>query len=271
MLIEIPDPRVASEELLEKMGSALASMQERKVTHLVEEAFMDCHTADEVREAAKLPLGLPLELQPADRRELDDAVFELLGVQDRRRREELIDRLYREVAFHFRSIRIVEVQKMEQRRHGGSKDNVSQMELAHDAWSHLDPEFHKPLSTWLGEQPGTPKTVELPEGEVRLPRAENWFEATTIYFGKKPAVSHVCASRPEAELLATIAREGLRGPVSVPTTEEGCRTLYQSLVKRLSSARARFEELAKERAGSDKLREQVTEVLHRWFIHGRPT
>jgi hypothetical protein len=104
VLIEIPDPRMASEELLEKMGSALASMQERKVTHLVEEAFMDCHTADEVREAAKLPLGLPLELQRADRRKLDDAVFELLGVQDRRRREELIDRLYREVAFHLRSI-----------------------------------------------------------------------------------------------------------------------------------------------------------------------
>ena len=117
---------------------------------------------------------------------------------------------------------------------------------------------------------GKSKTVELPEGEVRLPRPENMFEATTIYFGKNPAVSLVCASRPEAELLAAIAQEGLRGPVSVPTTEEGCRILYQSLENRLSSARAKFEELAKERAGSDKLREQVVDVLHRWFIHGRP-
>jgi hypothetical protein len=271
VLIEIPDPRTASKELLEKMGSALASMEERKVTRLVEEAFMDCHTADEVRGAAKLPLGLPLELQQADRRELDDAVFELLGVRDRRRREELIDRLYREVTFHFRSIRIVEVQKMEQRRHGGGKNSVSQMELAHDAWSHLDPEFQKPLPMWLHDQTERPKTVDLPEGEVRLPRPENWFEATTVYFAKKPAVSQVCASRPEAELLAAIAREGLRGPVSVPTTEQGCRALYQSLENRLPSARARFEQLAMERAGGDKLREQVTELLHRWFIHGRPT
>jgi hypothetical protein len=114
------------------------------------------------------------------------------------------------------------------------------------------------------------KTVELPEGEVRLPRAENWFEATTIYFGKNPAVSLVCASRAEAELLAAIAQEGLRGPISIPTTEEGCRILYQSLQNRLSTARAKFEELARERAGSDKLREQVTALLHRWFIHGRP-
>jgi hypothetical protein len=149
LLIETPDPRYATDELLTKMECALASMQNRKVTRLVEEVFMECHTAAEVREAAKLPLGLPLELQQADRRELDDAVFELLGVQDRRRREELIDRLYREVAFHLRSIRIVEVQKMVQRSHGGGKDNVSQMELALDAWNHLDPEFQKPLSTWI--------------------------------------------------------------------------------------------------------------------------
>ena len=83
-------------------------------------------------------------------------------------------------------------------------------------------------------------------------------------------MSHVCASRPEAELLAAIAHQGLRGPVSVPATEHGCRTLYQSLESRLSSARAKFEELAQERAGSEKLREQVIELLHRWFIHGRP-
>ena len=32
-----------------------------------------------------------------------------------------------------------------------------------------------------------------PSGPV--PAAENFFEATTVYFGKRPAVSHVCSSR----------------------------------------------------------------------------
>jgi len=45
---------------------------------------------------------------------------------------------------------------------------------------------------------GNPKKkVEIPEGEVRLPAAENMFESTTIYFGKNPAVSLVCNSRAE--------------------------------------------------------------------------
>jgi len=231
---------------------------------------MDCHTTDEVREAAKLPLTLPAELQKADRRQLDDAVFELLGVTDARRRQDLIDRLYREVALHFRAIRIVEVQKMEQRRQGNGKNNISQQQLALDAWKHLEPELQKPLPQWIGEQVRKAKTVNIPEGEVRLAAAENWFEATTVYFGKMPATSHTCASRPEAELIAAIARQGLRGPVSVPATERGCGALLQRLGARLATAKTRFEALADERAGSDKLREQVLELLNRWFVHGPP-
>ncbi len=147
LLLEIPDPRNLTKELSAKLISAFKQTQERRVTHLVEEPFMKCHTALEVREAAKLPLGMPLELQRQDRRNLDDTVFELLGVRNPRWRKDLIDRLYREVASHFRSIRIVEVQKMEQRRHGG-KDDVSQTELALDAWNHLDGELHEPLPRW---------------------------------------------------------------------------------------------------------------------------
>ncbi|MGH9752464.1 MAG: HsdM family class I SAM-dependent methyltransferase, partial [Blastocatellia bacterium] len=132
VLIEIPDPRNVTEPILRRLETALVSMQKREVTHLVEEAFLKCHTAEEVREAANLPLGLPLELQQTDRRALDDAVFELLGVTDPQQRAELIDRLYREVAMHFRAVRIVEVQKMEQRRQGG-RTAVSANQLAQDA------------------------------------------------------------------------------------------------------------------------------------------
>jgi hypothetical protein len=270
MMMEIPDPRECSTDLLSKMERALAAMQTRKVTHLVEEPFMQCHTADEVREAEKLPLGLPAELQQTDRRQLDDAVFELLGVRDSQRRKELVDRLYREVALHFRAIRIVEVQKMEQRRHGNSRNNVSQLQLAFDAWKHLAPDLQKPLAEWLDDETGKAKTVNIPDGEVRLPAAENWFESTTVYFGKKPATSVACASRSEAELVATIAREGLRGPASLPRTETEGRALLRKLNARLATAKTKFEALADERAGSGKLREQVIELLRRWLIHGRP-
>lgn len=268
LLIEVPDPRNVTEPILQRLESAFVSMQQREVTHLVEEAFRQCHTKEEVNEAAKLPLGLPQELQQPDRRELDDAVFELLGVKDARRRAALIDQLYREVAAHYRAVRIVEVQKMEQRRHG-NKGKVSPLNLAFTAWEELEPEWRKPLADWLEEQSGHAKIVEIPDGEVRLPDAVNFFEATTVYFGKKPAVSHVCASRDEAELVTSIAQAGLRGPVSIPTTEHECRRVVSLLERRLAESNARLDELAQQYAGTDKLREQVADILKRWFIHGK--
>ncbi|MGA2984948.1 MAG: hypothetical protein ABSG32_14140 [Terriglobia bacterium] len=61
-----------------------------------------------------------------------------------------------------------------------------------------------------------------------------------------------------------------RGPISIPTTEEGCRILHQRLKDRLTRARAQFEQLARERAGSTRLQAQIVETLWRWFIHGGP-
>lgn len=269
LLLEVPDPRNVTVSVLRRLEAAFVSMQNRKVTHLVEQAFLDCHTANEVREAAKLPLGLPLELQQEDRRELDDAVFEMLGVEDADRRQQLIDQLYREVALHHRSIRIVEVQKMEQRRHG-STGRVSAGNLALNAWNELEPEWQKPLAEWLGEQLSVGKLVRIPEGEVRLPEATNFFEANTIYFGKKPAVSLVCDSRAEAELVSAIARAGLRRRIAIPNTEASCLVLARQLETRLEQGFEKLEELAQQYAGTDKVREQVAAILKQWFIVGRP-
>lgn len=269
LMLEIPDPRNITGPVLKRLEAAFVSMQNRKVTHLVEEAFLECHTADEVREAAKLPLGLPLELQQEDRRELDDAVFEMLGVNNAARRKGLIDQLYREVALHHRSIRIVEVQKMEQRRHGGSA-KISATNLATSAWNELEPEWQKPLAEWISEQTKLGKRVRIPEGEVRLPEATNFFEASTVYFGKKPAVSLVCDSRAEAELISAIARAGLHGELGIPTSESACMKLAHQLENRMNEGFAKLDDLAQQYAGTHKVRDQVAAILKHWFVCGKP-
>lgn len=268
-LLEVPDPRNVDEGVLEKLESALAEMQQREATELLEAFLRKCTTTEEVLKAEKLPLGLPEELEKEDRRQLDDAVFELLGVSNSKRRQGLVDRLYREMTLHTRAIRVVEVQKMEQRRHGVGTERISQLDLALDAWQHVEPEWQQPLSEWLAENAPHAKIVSLPEGAVRLPDAGNFFEATTIYFGQKPAVNYVCASRAEAELLHAIAMQGLRGPVSVPVAEQGCVQLAIALENRLADARSQFEGLAAERAGTDELRERVVDTLYKWFVNGR--
>lgn len=268
LMLEIPDPRNVTNPVLKRLEAAFVSMQNRKVTHLVEEAFLECHTADEVREAAKLPLGLPLELQQEDRRELDDAVFEMLGVSSAARRKELIDHLYREVAQHHRSIRIVEVQKMEQRRHGSSA-KISATNLASSAWNELEPEWQKPLVAWITEHVREGNLVDIPEGDVRLPDATNFFEATTVYFGKAPAVSIVSNNRGEADLIAAIARVGLRGHIAIPTSEDECLALNNDLGARIERGMEKLNDLAERYAGTERARQQVAAILRQWFITGQ--
>jgi len=268
VMIEIPDPRRATKDITRRLEAAFAKMQARRVTHMVEQSLLDCHTADEVREAARLPLALPTELRQKDRRELDDAVFELLGVNDPAERASLIDRLYLEIATHYRAVRIVEVQKIEQRRQGGTRD-VSAHDLAADAWGELESELKIPIASWIAETPTKMKFVDVPDGPARIPEEFDFFEAQTVFFGSKPAVSVECDSREQAELLYAFAVSGLRGQVPLPLSSDVCRELASELAARLSRIKNRLGVLAESRAGSDKTRAQVFDLLYRWAIHGR--
>jgi hypothetical protein len=109
----------------------------------------------------------------------------------------------------------------------------------------------------------------IPDGELRLPEATNFFEANTMYFGKKPAVSIVCDSRAEAELVCAIARAGLHIEVVIPNSESACRKLSHQLESRMNEGVAKLEELAQQYAGTDKVREQVAAILKQWFIVGK--
>ena len=93
-LMEVPDPRGVSATLSRRLEVAFDSLARRESGRLVEEQLMDCHSPQRARNLAAGPLVLPKELQQPDRRELDDAVFEMLGVSDFAPRRELIDRLY---------------------------------------------------------------------------------------------------------------------------------------------------------------------------------
>jgi hypothetical protein len=269
LMIEIPSPKLCTAELCVRLAASIKEINQRETTHLVEQPFLQCNTIAEMTILQETPLGLPVELQRQDRRELDLLIFELLGVDSSKRRNELVDRLYAETSLYHREQRVQDIQSTINRAKTKGHESVSQLELALDAWQALEPEWQNPLSAWLEENTPRAKIVSLPEGAVRLPEAGNFFEATTIYFGQKPAVSYVCASRPEAELLHAIATQGLRGPVSVPTTEKDCVRLATALENRLADARSRFEKLAAARAGTDELRERVVDLLHKWFVNGK--
>jgi len=100
-LIDVPDPRGVPEAVAFRLAEAIKSMCKRDVGGMVEQNLKECHTYARALDIASRPITLPHELTQSDRRELDDAVFELLGVSDSKERSRLIDRLYIETTRHF--------------------------------------------------------------------------------------------------------------------------------------------------------------------------
>lgn len=270
-LIEVPNPRGVTEAVSAKLSSALRSMCNRDVGHMVEEALKECRSYKKALQLASEPLVLPDELQREDRRALDDAVFEMLGVADPRERTRLIDRLYEAVALHFRDIRVTEIQKMEDRRKGG-KTTFSVTDHATDAWDAVDLTDLKPLAEWLKEvAQGEREELEVPsERPVHLDTG-GMFDSQTVYFGRARRQHIVCGTRGQAELVARIADLGVTGGIEVPRSNPDTIKLLDKLNHRHVAAAKRLRELAESRGGSEQTQEEVFKLLERWYVLGKPS
>jgi hypothetical protein len=202
------------------------------------------------------------------------AVLELLGVTDSKERESLCDELYRETSAHFRQIRVVEIQKQQQR--AGTADRGFRAEdLAADVWDALAPDEQQSLAEWLAAQNPDGKVLVIPEGRASLPEANDFLDANTVFFraadaGKQPVISITLPSRSHAEIIFTLARLGLHGTLRLPEAESAARRLGQLLDARLQAAVERARHLVRSRTSDEKKAEDVTGLLRHWLIHGKP-
>jgi hypothetical protein len=267
-LVEVPNPQGVSSQLAKRLADALKGMTKRKVGRLVEEQLMECHTPERARRIAAGPLVLSHELQQADRRDLDDAVFELLGVADPQERADLVGRLYEATARHFRDIRVVEIEKMQQR----AKSNncrFSIHDLAADIWDAAELQDATPLAEWVGQSLESDAAVIIPEDRPAVLSPSPMFDPNTVYFGKRRSAHVDCRSRGQAELVQWLASLGISGEVKLPAELDPCFRLLDRVNVRLDKARDRFRELAESRTGDERIRQQLMEVLERWFVIGR--
>ena len=266
-LIEVPTPLGVQEPICSRLKDAFSRLCLRPMGDLVEEQLMDCHTSKRARKLAAGPLVFSNELQQPDRRDLDDAVFELLGVSDPQERAELLKRLYDATAQHFRDIRVVEIEKMEQRAKADTR-RFNIYDLAADIWDAAELEDLTPLSEWLEERPEADSIAIIPEEELAIPSSNPLFAPNRVHFGKANTDMDY-RSREQAELVVRLANLGISGELKLPGNPKDCIKLLNLVNERLKQAHGRFEELAKSRTGDERLREHLTDLLMGWFVKGR--
>jgi hypothetical protein len=196
--------------------------------------------------------------------------LQLLGVSDPHERDELIGRLYEATARHFREIRVVEIEKMEQRGRSNSK-RFNVHDLAADIWDAAELADATPLAEWIGQQPESDSLVVILEERPAGLSRDLMFSPNTVYFGKA-GKSHIdCVSRGQAELIVCLANLGVSGQVKVPAALSPGLKVLDRVDRRVEGARTRFKELAESRTGDERVQAQLVEVLERWFVVGRET
>lgn len=164
--LEVPDPRSSSACTTARILAAFDQIARRPIGRLVEQDLMDCHSLESAEAIANGPLVLSDELRQDDRRALDDAVFEVLGVRDADRRRYLVTKLHEETARHFRKIRVVEIQKQLQRARTGARRSTAD-DLANDAWDAAELSDWRPLLEWLASGHAGAKILIHHSGERR--------------------------------------------------------------------------------------------------------
>lgn len=272
-LLEIPDPRHASASVRKKLRGAFERLCERDTMPMVEEVFMECRSPERAAKLASMPIEYPAELKMRDRQDLDLAVFEMLGVTDSVERERLCDELYFETAKHFRQVRIVEIQKQEQRA-GRDGSTFSVNDLALDLWDALTDDERLPLEKWFSKQsPGGWKII-IPEARPSLPPSDDMLDAETVFFQPRErnakATGLSCPSRAHAELVYEIAECRLTGEFSLPDTSDAAFALSRQFRERLEFVQLRADQLARSRTSDESQAADIAGLLRQWMLYGKP-
>ena len=268
-LLEVPDVRGVSEDVARRILDAFGRMQGRQTQPLVETDFMRCHTVEHVKQLAQRPAGLSDELRQPDRRALDDAVLEMIGVADSQERVTLLDELYLETARHYRQVRIVEVQKQVQR--AGGQRRLTAEDIAAGIWDSLgDEEKGPPLTDWLKMLKAKRQAVHIPDGKAKALGKGHMFAPAGVDFAQGKTVHHETYAHPaQAALAALLANLEIRGQVELPANEAACAEWQTAVEKRLADAHGRFDALAGSRTGTQTLRDAAAGLLMQWLLHGR--
>jgi len=270
VLLMVPDPRGVAPKLANRLNMAVQKMTERKVTHLVEDALLQCHSEDSMRLILREKPELPRELQQEDRKELDDCVFELLGVRDKSTRKKLLDELYSETTEYYRYQRTQDIQSMENRS-GKTTRKLSPQDLAESIWLTLsETEKGAPIVEWIHMNFQPTEKVLIPDGKPEAVGFNDMFNPAGVIFKNLKETHESNYRHPkQAELVIELAQNEIRGEIHISQSEKSCQDCLKQIRRRLLDAKERFFDLASSRTGTQTLQEKTGSLLLHWFIHGK--
>lgn len=246
----VPDPRQATITHQQKVVKAFNKMKERIVlSFLSEKRLRRMSYTEKGKEAELSGLSDETELTQSDRRELDNAVLEMLGISSAIERTKIMKLMYSYLADFFEWTRQKEEKAIQNKNQVKRRQGVRLSDIARELFEQIKENNGAILRSYDNfldhSQPFD--TYEVPK-DGKPERLDNLFQQHAIEFLSKAQASLVVETRSEAqrELLLLVVQQGTRGFIRIPLDDVSCQNLYSQysnfLRQRADSLRAIVEE-----------------------------
>jgi hypothetical protein len=265
-MMPVPDPRGREPAVLTKVTTAFTQLKTRPAMQFLSKrrlrrmAFIKKDSRQGLDAISDLS-----ELDMDDRRALDDAIVEMLGVQNKRERDILIDHLYGYLREFFENVRQKEEKAIGNKNKSKRKISFPPTQIAGEIIAEIKKEHgnllrsysdfvdvNRPFSTFDLPVAGTPEVHEdifHPSGSVRFMK------------GRKQLTILPTKTREQAVLVALIATHGVRGLTRVPLDAQECIILLQRYEKFINDRSQRLRRMIEERTSNPDLQDRIFEAL----------
>ncbi len=208
-----------------------------------------------------------------DRRELDDATLEILGIEDPEERAALRDRIYRDVTDMQQAIRDREIIAQRDRRRSARRGTSTPQDIADELWAEHESslnllQFPEDFLTRSNEG----ALFDLPSGEVEVGEAMmdtgDLLKVGTIRVGGRDGEVLDVAIMSQARFLEALSQCHRAGQVRLPS-DEVCDDAVSSFGQYRSDLQDRFSGLARQRTTDQRRQRTVVNALLRKALQWR--
>lgn len=272
----VPDPRQGSQRIRGRVAEAFAVLAQRPALSFLSDRRRKRMTlVQRGREAELGEHSDQSELDQADRRALDDAVLELLGVESRQERLRLLDDLYRYLSEHFEKVRQKEEEAIRNKKRAATGTRQTVDEIVAELLNRLKTEhpglllrFHDLMTADVMKD-----AQGLPIPKKGRPEIVDDMVSKGVRFATGPGRGQLVQTEnvEQARLLAFVAEEDGFGrheffPVDAATATRLLRA-YQKLARDRAVA---IRQLAEARTADPELQEQIIERMRQRLLVGDP-
>jgi hypothetical protein len=229
----IPDPRKGGPAFSDRITGALHKMAERRT------------------------LNLPDEFALPDRRELDDAVLELLGEADPQKRCDLRERLYAEMSAMYQAIREKELRMIENKKLSKNGSRLSVERAAQEVWDGLDPAFLRKFPEDFFEPGAALEEIQLDDGPLTV-QSNPLYGQVGIQLGAR----YMELGDEERVTFVKLAfAQGRRGTLPVPRDPAACRRAVRKYREYMRVMDEEFAEHVAAKTASEKIQARIVAAL----------